>query len=220
MAKNQIDLIREKKNNSPKERIIHTLPLEMISPHPIAHNDFDTRDHEYLNDFGSMGQLEPITVKQDGNGNYLVVDGIFRFFVAKEIGLEGLKSEIIDIDESMILPFRYLKNFHTTKPLVKKLEVIDKIFGEFGRTQGKKIDLKKWETMIGYTIENQNKTRFELVIDLLKLDFSESTLRKLFNLYLFQKNGDEVVHELQLLKRIDDKSLSIDQADQLRKSYV
>ena len=134
--------------------------------------------------------------------------------------IEGLKSEIIDIDESMILPFRYLKNFHTTKPLVKKLEVIDKIFGEFGRTQGKKIDLKKWETMIGYTIENQNKTRFEFVIDLLKLDFSESTLRKLFNLYLFEKNGDEVVHELQLLKRIDDKSLSIDRADLWRKSYV
>ena len=109
------------------------------------------------------------------------------------------------------------KNFHTTKPLVKKLEVIDKIFGELGRTQGKRIELKKWETMIGYTIENQNKTRFELVIDLLKLDFSESTLRKLFNLYLFEKNGDEAVHGLQFLKRIDDKSLSIDQADQLRR---
>lgn len=220
MINNQIDLNREENNNSQKEKIIHTLPLEMISPHPIAHNDFDTRDHEYLEDFETMGQKESISVIQGGNGNYLVVDGIFRFFVAKEIGFEGLKSEIIDIDESMILPFRYLKNFHTTKPLVKKLEVIDKIFGEFGRTQGKKIDLKKWETMIGHTIENKKKTRFELVIDLLKLDFSESTLRKLFNLYLFEKNGDEVVHELQLLKRIDDKSLSIDQADQLRKSYA
>lgn len=220
MTNNQIDSNREENNNSPKERIIHTLPLEMISPHPIAHNDFDTRDHEYLEDFETMGQKESISVIQAGNGNYLVVDGIFRFFVAKEIGLEGLKSEIIDIDESMILPFRYLKNFQTTKPLVKKLEVIDKIFGEFGRTQGKKIDLKKWETMIGHTFENQNKTRFEIVIDLLKLDFSESTLRKLFNLYLFEKNGDEVVHELQLLKRIDDRSLSIDRADLWRKSYV
>lgn len=220
MINNQIDLNSEENNNSQKEKIIHTLPLEMISPHAIAYNDFDTRDHEYLEDFETMGQKESISVIQAGNGNYLVVDGIFRFFVAKEIGLEGLKSEIIDIDESMILPFRYLKNFHTTKPLVKKLEVIDKIFGEFGRTQGKKIDLKKWETIIGHTIENKNKTRFELVIDLLKLDFSESTLRKLFNLYLLQKNGDEVVHELQLLKRIDDKSLSIDQADLWRKSYV
>ena len=220
MTNNQIDSNREKKNNSPKERIIHTLPLEMISPHAIAYNDFDTRDHEYLEDFETMGQKESISVIQAGNGNYLVVDGIFRLFVAKYKCFEGLKSEIIDIDESMILPFRYLKNFHTTKPLVKKLEVIDKIFGEFGRTQGKKIDLKKWETMIGYTIENQNKTRFEFVIDLLKLDFSESTLRKLFNLYLFEKNGDEVVHELQLLKRIDDKSLSIDRADLWRKSYV
>ena len=220
MTNNQIDSNREENNNSPKERIIHTLPLEMISPHAIAYNDFDTRDHEYLEDFETMGQKESISVIQAGNGNYLVVDGIFRLFVAKYKCFEGLKSEIIDIDESMILPFRYLKNFHTTKPLVKKLEVIDKIFGEFGRTQGKKIDLKKWETMIGYTIENQNKTRFELVIDLLKLDFSESTLRKLFNLYLFEKNGDEVVHELQLLKRIDDKSLSIDRADLWRKSYV
>ncbi len=220
MTNNQIDSNREENNNSPKERIIHTLPLEMISPHAIAYNDFDTRDHEYLEDFETMGQKESISVIQAGNGNYLVVDGIFRLFVAKYKCFEGLKSEIIDIDESMILPFRYLKNFHTTKPLVKKLEVIDKIFGEFGRTQGKKIDLKKWETMIGYTIENQNKTRFEFVIDLLKLDFSESTLRKLFNLYLFEKNGDEVVHELQLLKRIDDKSLSIDRADLWRKSYV
>lgn len=220
MTNNQIDLIREEKNNSPKERIIHTLPLVMISPHPIAYNDFDTRVHEYLKDFETMGQIEPISVIQAGNGNYLVVDGIFRCFMAKYKCLEGLKSEIINIDESMILPFRYLKNFHTTKSWVKKLEVIDKIFDEFGRTQGKKIDLKKWEIMIGHTIENQNKTRFELVIDLLELDLSESTLRKLFNLYLFEKNGDEVVHGLQLLKRIDDKSLSIDHVDLLRKSYV
>jgi ParB/RepB/Spo0J family partition protein len=65
------------------------------------------------------GVMNPITVRDLGDGVYGLVDGTQRFNASRDAGLEGIPCHVIDIEEGKLLESQIIANVHKveTKPV-------------------------------------------------------------------------------------------------------
>jgi ParB family chromosome partitioning protein len=79
------------------------VPVDLIDPNPMQpRQDFgDVEMADLINSVKSKGILQPITVRESGNGRYQMVAGERRLRAAKSIGLEKVPVYILSVDSDV-----------------------------------------------------------------------------------------------------------------------
>ncbi|MFC1535713.1 ParB/RepB/Spo0J family partition protein [Candidatus Neomarinimicrobiota bacterium] len=79
------------------------LPVDLIDPNPLQpRQDFgDEEMADLINSVKSKGILQPITVRESGEGRYQLVAGERRLRAAKSIGLENVPVYLLSVDSDV-----------------------------------------------------------------------------------------------------------------------
>jgi ParB family chromosome partitioning protein len=79
------------------------LPVDLIDPNPLQpRQDFgDEEMADLINSVKSKGILQPITVRESGEGRYQLVAGERRLRAAKSIGLENIPVYALSVDSDV-----------------------------------------------------------------------------------------------------------------------
>ncbi|UUT34333.1 ParB/RepB/Spo0J family partition protein [Microbacterium elymi] len=96
--------------------------LVRIDPHRIVPNprqprtDFDPDDlAELVHSVREFGVLEPVVVRQNGNGDYELIMGERRTRAAREAGLESIPAIVRDTADEHLLRDALLENLHRSE---------------------------------------------------------------------------------------------------------
>lgn len=79
------------------------IPVDLIDPNPLQpRQEFgDVEMADLINSVKSKGILQPITVRESGDGRYQLVAGERRLRAAKSIGLENIPVYILSVDSDV-----------------------------------------------------------------------------------------------------------------------
>lgn len=194
--------------NSIEGDSLNKFNIDVFDIHPEVLKTYQDKDLRFLKiSMEKNGQLNPITAVRRGD-RLLVVDGVSRDIIAKEIGISELLCNVIDISDDDILNHRIKINLKTKTSIIEKCYQGEHILGILGDSQGKKREI------LGFSNEESDeefgsvgKDRFELTCEMLGFEFGASTLRKL--MYVFWKQLDG--KDLGVLKLIDEGKISINE---------
>ena len=98
--------------------------IDKVRPNNYNPNVMDTEKFEALKDFcqtQGAEKLDPIWVRNDGVGNYEIIDGEHRWKAAKEVGWKRLRAFIIDMNVDGAKAFNVRKNRERGKLHPKKM---------------------------------------------------------------------------------------------------
>ena len=207
-------------SSSPVEVLL--IPVDSLIPHPLSIITYQPKPIFQLKlSMNIVGQLENLTVKRDNKGNYLIIDGLSRFFSAQELGIMHLVCNVIKIDESKVPLLRSQINIHLGKTLGEKIRMMDEFLDKIGSSQGKKRNLNEiLEICDGGNIPNDLKDRYDIVRTVLGLKISNANARKAHKVYVFDRDGNEEIKGLGLMDKIDNNLLSIDSAFKIRENFL
>ena len=165
-------------SSSPVEVLL--IPVDNLIPHPLSLITYQPKPIFQLKlSMNIVGQLENLTVKRDNKGNYLIIDGLSRFFSAKELAMEHLVCNVITIDDSKVPLIRSQINIHLGKTLGEKIRMMDEFLDKIGSSQGKKRDLKEiLEISDSGNIPVDLRDRYDIVRTVLGLNISNANARK------------------------------------------
>lgn len=193
--------------------------IQLIEPHPLVmkvHKEKDLRGLKLT--MRLKGLLEPIKVV-NRDGKYLITDGISRYFAAVELGWETLPVIVVELTDEEIQEQYVYRNFRTKRSIEELTNHAEVILGVLGLSQG-----KKRERIGGLELGEENyslagKDRFEIACEVLGIDMSPSSLRRLMQVREFVKSGDEEVKKLNLIDRLDRGEMKINQAFNVVENY-
>ena len=187
---------------------IHPLVLPMKH---FAPNKFMTFSMKHF------GQKTEVVVVER-NGTYFIIDGGVRLYSAAATGnITTLECVVLDIPDSEILNTRISYNQKTKVHTSEICMNIEHMLGLMGNDQGKRNDLLGIKN---FDDENEfgtaGKDKFEIACMQSGLEFSGRTLRKLMDIYSFEKENNS----LALIEGIDSGKYKIDAAHKLMKKGV
>jgi len=158
----------------------------------------------------NYGQQQQISVVIR-DSKYYILDGVTRFKVAKQIGIETLDCIEFEITDKEIIEYRIRLNQKAKKGIIEKCMEVESVLGVLGKSQGKKREV------LGFNIQDSDdenglvgKGRFDLACVILDLNIKGSTLRNLMS--VFWDEYYENKKESGLLKLLDEGKVSINYA--------
>jgi DNA modification methylase len=194
------------------------VPLSELKIHPLVLKMKTYTPDKFMT--FSMIHFTQMTniVVVERNGKYFIVDGGYRYHAAlKSHSIKTLKCDVIDISDDEILNVRINCNQKTKLHTSEICRNVEHLLGLIGTTQGKRNDLLG---MNNPDDENEygtaGKDRFEIACMSAGLDFSSRTLRKLMNIYEFEKTDNS----LGLIEGINNGIFKIDAAYKLMRSKI
>lgn len=198
------------------------IPVDSLVPHPLSIITYQPKPIFQLKlSISIVGQLENLTVKRGNNGKYEVIDGMSRTISAKELGIEHLVCNVITIDDSKVPLIRSQINIHLGKTMGEKIRMMDEFLDKIGSNQGKKRNLNEiLEICEEGKIPVDLRDRYDIVRTVFDFKMSVSTIRKARAVYVFDRDGNEEIKGLGLMKKIDDNLLSIDSAYKIRENFL
>lgn len=98
-----------------------TVPLASVeeTPNSLRTVDRTTLEYrEFVDSVNEKGILNPISVIRKGD-RFRIVDGLHRYYAARDAGLETIPVQVLTIDESQLLETQVVANVHKikTKPI-------------------------------------------------------------------------------------------------------
>jgi ParB family chromosome partitioning protein len=121
----------------PGARLVH------IDPHSIVPNPRQPRTHfdpddlaELVHSVREFGVLQPVVVRDVGNGSYELIMGERRTRAAREAGLESIPAVVRDTSDENLLRDALLENLHRSQlnPL-EEASAYEQLLADFGITQ-------------------------------------------------------------------------------------
>nr|WP_274636649.1 ParB/RepB/Spo0J family partition protein [Microbacterium bovistercoris] len=117
--------------------------LVRIDPHRIVPNprqprtDFDADDlAELVHSVREFGVLQPVVVRQNGNGDYELIMGERRTRAAREAGLESIPAIVRDTADEHLLRDALLENLHRSElNALEEASAYQQLLEDFGITQ-------------------------------------------------------------------------------------
>jgi len=194
------------------KKIIGSLPLENFKVHPIVGKTIRDKDLTTMNyTMKVIGQITTVKVV-DRNGQLFIVDGVSRFNSAKQVGLETLKYEIVEVPENKIMEHRLLSNAKVHRGIIETCLAAEHILNLIGKSQGKKRDLLGFKNFDDDNNFGQvGKDRYDLTCALLGIEMKGSTLRKLMYVFWGEYNPTGK-SKLGIIEKLDAGRISIDKA--------
>ncbi len=204
--------------NSGNDRI-RIVELSQVSIHPKVKEVYIDKNTDGLKyTIKHVGQLEPIKVilKDD---MYFVLDGVSRLKVITELGLPTIMVEVVDYTEDKIQEQFVYRNFRTKRSIKELLNHVEVVLGILGKSQGKKRETLGDESLGDEDYCMIGKERFQICREILNLDMSPTTLRRLYRINEFDKKEKETHRtKFNFIDHIDKGELSINNGfDQLKK---
>lgn len=193
--------------------------IDSVRPHPIVSEARGKREIEGLKlTMNLAGQLEPIKVVVD-NDLYLIVDGICRYHAALDLGWETIKIEIIKYSEDQLQEQMVIRNFRTKRSYQELVKHAEIILGILGKSQG-----KRRETIGDLSSEKEDfclagKDRFQIACEILNVDFSATTLRRLMAVKEFEESGIEEVKKFGLMDKIQSGEMKVNSAFSILENF-
>ena len=122
-------------NTAPSE-----ISLDLISSNPYQpRRTIDAKDLKGLiESIKSKGVLQPLLVKPDGPGSYILIAGERRLRASKAAGLDRVPVVVRDATPDEMLEFALIENLHREdlNP-IEEAEAYQRLADEFGHTQAK-----------------------------------------------------------------------------------
>lgn len=91
---------------------ISEIPVSKIYPNPDQpRKEFDTKAlDELASSISSIGLVQPITVQDVGNGQYMIISGERRWRACKSVGIEAIPAYIRTVDDDQIMEMALVEN--------------------------------------------------------------------------------------------------------------
>lgn len=200
------------------KKIIGNLPLDKFQIHPQVQKNVREKNLSAMNyTMKSIGQITPVKVIEKDDNLY-IIDGDSRLKSARQVGLDTLKYEVVEVQESKIMEFRLLSNAKVNRGMIEMCLEAEHILTLIGKSQGKK------RSLLGFqNLEEDNnfgeigKDRYDLTCALLGIELKGSTLRKLMYVFWSEYNPNSK-SKLGIIELLDDGRISIDKAYSLLKA--
>ena len=194
------------------------VPLDKLRIHKLSRSIYRERKNSkeiksLAENIGTYGQLEPIIINQE----YIILSGVRRYYAALKLGILELKAIVNDIyDKNKEVEIIVSNNKRRVKKPWQIINEAEAILGLLGKNQGRRNDLLKSDKshpfgMIG-------KDRYDIAANILDVDFSGSTLRRLILVSDFEKESPEN-KKLGLLNKVFTNELKVSRAAVLVKEF-
>ena len=97
---------------SPDKSPYQLLPIHKVEPNPNQpRRDFDDEDLESLADsIATHGVVQPLTVRETGNGYYQIIAGERRWRAARQAGLSQIPAVVIEADDRKVMELALIEN--------------------------------------------------------------------------------------------------------------
>ncbi len=202
------------------ERNIFDVNLNQIEVHPEVLKMYEKKDLEGLKlTMQFAGQLEPIKVVQDGL-MYPAFDGVSRYYAAKELGWSTMTVEVVDLTPDQLKDQSVLRNYRTKRSYTEIIRQAEMILGILGQSQGKRRQKIGDSLSLDTDFCLAGKDRFELACDILGVEFSARTLRRLMKVNEVITNSDNPeVKQFDFLGRIERGEMKINSACAIASTY-
>lgn len=201
------------------ENHVYEVGIDQVEPSPIVMNTYKEKNLQGLKlTMRIKGLLEPIEVVKRVE-KYEIFDGISRYLAAKELGWETITIAVFDYSDEEIQDQYVLRNYRTKRSMNELINHAEVILGVLGMSQG-----KKREQIGGIEMGNEDfslvgKDRFQIACEVLGVEFSATTLRRLLSVHEFEENGNEEVKKLSLIEKLDGGTMKINQAVNLMNNF-
>jgi len=202
----------EETGNIEKKTTLGKVSIKDLRVHPTSRMIYGERKvsravKELAANIRLIGQLEPITI----NSQNYILSGVRRYYAGIYLGLQELLTIRIEgynpDEETIIIVSSNKQRVKTPRQIVNEAEAI---LGTFGKTQGQRTDLLKFDETHPYGKIGKNK--WEVTASITGSNISE--IRRLLKVSDFEKESDEN-RKLGLLERIVKKEISLYRATTL-----
>lgn len=164
------------------------------------------------------GQLDPIKVISRDD-QYLIFDGISRYYAALNLKWETIDVEVYDLKEEDVQNQAVIRGIVTKRSLLELSNRIELFLDILGSSQGKKRetlgDLAAPDDDFGLA----GKDRYEIACEIAGSDFSASSIRRLLAVKDRLETCDEEVKGLGIWEKLESGEMKINQAYNLMESY-
>ena len=198
---------------APMNEMAH-IAITDIERNPLQpRTDFDQESLEELADsIRQLGVIQPITVKKNGNGKYVIISGERRWRASQIVGLESMPAYIREVDDENLHAMALVENIQRQD--LNAIEIalgMQRLIEECGLTQEAMADKvgKKRSTVSNYMrlLSLPNEVQLALKEGLITMGHAKAIA------------GICPEQQLWALKRCIKKGLSVRQAEELaRKS--
>lgn len=128
------DYMEEPASKSPYQ----LLPIHKVEPNPgQPRQDFDPEELQALADsIATHGIVQPLTVRETGNGYYQIIAGERRWRAARQAGLKEVPAVIIEADDKKTMELALIENLQRQdlNPVEEALGY-QSLMGDYGLTQ-------------------------------------------------------------------------------------
>lgn len=117
---------------------ITTLPLQKVEPNPSQpRRVFDEEELQALSDsIAEHGIIQPLAVRDEGNGYYMIIAGERRWRAARLAGLDEVPVIVLDADDRTVMELALVENLQRQdlNPM-EEAEGYQVLMNEYGLTQ-------------------------------------------------------------------------------------
>jgi len=228
--KNRIDLskINAVANNATMQtsnKNETTIPVNMILPNPYQPRFSEENIDELAASIEKDGLLQPIAVKKNSDGTYIVIAGHRRLAATKSLNLKEIKVHIVnDVDDKKLYTLAMIENVQREQlnPIEVAIAVDNSIKQGFCTSQDEVAELigksKVWvskirsllkldEKIIADLLENNPKIGAETLAELAKVEQS-----KQFDIYLDIPNMENAREQIKEIIKSQKQKESVSRA--------
>lgn len=123
--------------------VITKLPLQKVEPNPKQpRHTFDEEELQALADsIAQHGILQPLAVREEGNGFYMIIAGERRWRAARLAGLDEVPVVVLDADDRTVMELALIENLQRQdlNPM-EEAEGYQALIEEYGLTQEQAAD--------------------------------------------------------------------------------
>ncbi len=192
---------------------ISEIELDMIVPNPSQpRKDFDEDALSELADsILSLGLVQPITVNAEDGGKYTIISGERRYRASKMAGLTSIPAYLRSVDDGKVLEMALVENIQRQDLNPVEIAIsLQRLLEEFAITQeelAKRVG-KKRSTVANYIRLLKLPAEVQLAVqsDLISMGHAKALI-----------NLPGSIKQINLLKRIIEKGLSVRQTEELVK---
>lgn len=199
--------------SAPARSSISEVKLELISPNPSQpRKDFDQEALAELSEsISSLGLVQPITVKRQDDGRYIIISGERRYRASKMAGLVAIPAYVRDVDDGKILEMALVENIQRQDLNAVEIAIsLQRLLEEFAITQEELAQRvgKKRSTVANYIRLLKLPAEVQLAVqrDVISMGHAKALI-----------NLPGSIKQLQILERIIEKGLSVRQTEELVK---
>lgn len=199
-----------------KKKSVECISTKDLKVHPLVDTKYPVGNLLAMQfTMKSFGQKQPITVVER-DGVYYIVDGVVRFLVSDDAGINQLQVTVIDITDEEVLDYRMKVNQTVKRSIIETAKLAENFFGMVGTSQGKKRDLLGFKDLLSDDEFGEvGKDKFLLACAVLGIDLKPANLRKLMFVYWNENNNPKASG---VLEKLNEGEISIHKAWQLLKS--